>query len=60
VREMEGNNTESTDIGLPNKVPVYITYITCWADESGRLQFRNDVYGLDIVLYAHMNKMILT
>jgi murein L,D-transpeptidase YcbB/YkuD len=60
VREMESNNTESTDIGLPNKVPVYITYITCWADENGRLQFRNDVYGLDIVLYAHMNRMILT
>jgi murein L,D-transpeptidase YcbB/YkuD len=60
VREMESNNTESTDIGLPNKVPVYLTYITCWADESGTLQFRNDVYGLDIVLYAHMNKMILT
>jgi murein L,D-transpeptidase YcbB/YkuD len=59
VRNMEANNTEPTDIGLPNKTPVYLTYITCW-DENGRLQFRNDVYGLDIVLYAHMNKMILT
>jgi len=60
VKNMAANNTEPTDIGLPNKVPVYLTYITCWADESGRLQFRNDVYGLDIVLYAHMKKMILT
>jgi murein L,D-transpeptidase YcbB/YkuD len=47
-----------TDIALPKKVPVYITYITCWADEAGTLQFRQDVYGLDIVLYGHMQKMV--
>lgn len=58
VKNMDANNSEPTDIGLPYKVPVYITYVTCWADESGTLQFRPDVYGLDIVLYAHMNKMI--
>jgi len=58
VNDMNGNKTEPTDIGLPKKVPVYLTYVTCWLDSSGKLQFRPDVYGLDIVLYAHMNKMI--
>ncbi|MFD0748963.1 L,D-transpeptidase family protein [Mucilaginibacter calamicampi] len=58
VKDMAGNNTEPTDIAVPKKVPVYLTYVTCWLDDTGTLQFRRDVYGLDIVLYAHMNKMI--
>ncbi|WDF54322.1 L,D-transpeptidase family protein [Mucilaginibacter sp. KACC 22063] len=45
-----------TDIALNKKVPVYITYVTCWADQNGALQFRPDVYGLDIVLYGHLQK----
>jgi murein L,D-transpeptidase YcbB/YkuD len=52
------NNTEPTDLSLPRKMPVYITYVTCWLDENGTLQFRPDVYGLDIVLFAHMNKYL--
>ncbi|MCJ8209070.1 L,D-transpeptidase family protein [Mucilaginibacter sp. RS28] len=52
------DNPHPTDIALAKKVPVYITYVTCWADESGTLQFRPDVYGLDIVLYGHMQKYL--
>jgi len=26
---------------------VFITYITTWVDESGNLEFRDDIYGLD-------------
>jgi len=58
VNDMNSANTTPTDIAVPKKVPVYLTYVTCWLDETGTLQFRRDVYGLDIVLYAHMNKMI--
>ncbi|PJJ79309.1 L,D-transpeptidase scaffold domain-containing protein [Mucilaginibacter auburnensis] len=58
VNDMNSNKSEPTDIALPKKVPVYLTYVTCWQDANGTLQFRRDVYGLDIVLYAHMNKMI--
>lgn len=58
ANNMENPKSEPTDIALPKKVPVYLTYVTCWADANGTLQFRRDVYGLDIVLYAHMNKMI--
>lgn len=53
---MEGENTQATDIGLPKQVPVYLVYYTCWADESGKLQYRKDVYGLDIVLFTHLQK----
>jgi murein L,D-transpeptidase YcbB/YkuD len=56
VTDMSEDNPDPTTIYLPKKVPVYITYVTCWADENGTLQFRNDVYGLDIVLYEHLLK----
>lgn len=55
---MSEDNPKPTDVALPKKVPVYITYVTCWADENGTLQYRPDVYGLDIVLFAHMQKFL--
>ncbi len=58
VTDMGGDNTDPTNIRLPKKVPVYITYITCWADEEGQLQYRKDVYGLDIVLYDHLQSFL--
>jgi len=53
------DNPKTIDIALPKKVPVYITYVTCWADDTGALQFRPDVYGLDIVLYGNLQKKML-
>jgi murein L,D-transpeptidase YcbB/YkuD len=54
-----GNDDPNPEmIYLPKKVPVYITYITCWADETGNVQFRKDVYGLDIVLFDHLAGII--
>lgn len=47
---------EATDIALPAKVPVYLTYITAWTDPAGTVQLRKDVYGLDIVLYTYLTK----
>jgi murein L,D-transpeptidase YcbB/YkuD len=35
------------DVSLPTHIPVHITYFTAWVDASGKLQVRNDVYGLD-------------
>lgn len=57
-KDMSEDNPEPTNIGLPKKTPIYITYVTCWADENGTLQYRPDVYGLDIVLYAHLQKIL--
>jgi murein L,D-transpeptidase YcbB/YkuD len=55
---MQEDREQPTDIALPKKVPVYITYVTCWNDENGQLQFSPDVYGLDIVLFAHLQKLM--
>jgi murein L,D-transpeptidase YcbB/YkuD len=57
---MGEDNPKPTSLYLNKKVPVYITYVTCWADENGTLQFRKDIYGLDIVLYAHLQKFLAT
>ncbi len=54
---MDGQRTDAEDIALTNKIPVYLTYFTCWVDEKGILQFRKDIYGLDIVLYTYMQRM---
>ncbi len=55
---MGEDNPKPTDIAVNKKVPVYITYITCWADEAGTVQYRKDVYGLDIVLYVNLQKYL--
>ncbi|MGZ5244194.1 MAG: L,D-transpeptidase family protein [Bacteroidia bacterium] len=36
------------------KVPVYILYFTTWIDDDGKLQIRDDIYGLDKTLAAKM------
>lgn len=50
-------NQEARTVALPNQVPVYLTYFTCWAAEDGSLQFRKDIYGLDVVLYSYLQKL---
>lgn len=55
-KDYQSDNSQPTDIALPAKVPVYIIYKTCWADNSGALQYRKDVYGLDIILYVNLLK----
>jgi len=32
---------------LPQRLPVYIVYFTAWVDESGYMQFRDDIYNRD-------------
>lgn len=56
-KDMEVPNPEATTLSLPKKVPVYLTYFTAWTDETGNLQFRKDVYGLDIVLYTYLQRL---
>lgn len=34
-------------INLAKPIPVHITYITAWADDTGTVEFRRDVYGRD-------------
>ena len=41
---------ESHSINLSAKVPVYLTYFTAWADDSGKIQYYDDVYGRDTAM----------
>lgn len=38
---------QALDVDLSRPVPVFFTYITAWADQSGRVQFRADIYNRD-------------
>ena len=33
-------------------VPVHLTYLTVWQDETGATQYLADVYGRDQLVYA--------
>lgn len=55
---LQEDNPSPETLSLSHKVPIYITYVTCWADGSGTVQFRQDVYGLDSVLYGHLQKFL--
>jgi murein L,D-transpeptidase YcbB/YkuD len=41
-----------TAINLPRPVPVYLVYVTSWAEADGNVHFRSDVYGRDPLLSA--------
>jgi murein L,D-transpeptidase YcbB/YkuD len=58
AKAMGEDNPDPTTLGLPKKTAVYLTYVTCWADASGTLQYRPDVYGLDVVLFLHLQKFL--
>jgi L,D-transpeptidase YcbB len=37
----------TTNVNLPEKIPVLLTYWTAWVDSEDQLNFRRDVYGQD-------------
>ena len=37
------------EVRLATPVPVAWVYLTGWADQNGKVQFRDDVYGIDTV-----------
>lgn len=40
---------KNTKVNLKPPVPVIIGYFTCWVNEEGKLQIRNDIYNRDVV-----------
>jgi L,D-transpeptidase YcbB len=50
IRGLFGN--QEREIGLPNFIPVHVTYQTAFVDKDGRLQTRDDIYGRDRALLA--------
>ena len=45
IRSLYG--TGERTINFKNPIPVYVTYQTAFVDESGQLQTRADIYGMD-------------
>jgi murein L,D-transpeptidase YcbB/YkuD len=41
-------------VKIKDPIPVFITYYTAWVDESGQLNFREDIYDHDKTLMARM------
>jgi murein L,D-transpeptidase YcbB/YkuD len=48
------NSGKEQTVEVKNPVPVSITYYTAFADEKGRMHFRQDVYGYDKKTAAKM------
>lgn len=48
------NATEEKYVTLKDPVPVFITYYTAWVDETGLLNFRDDIYDHDKELAQRM------
>ena len=47
TEDVDCRTKRSETIRLKSKVPVYIGYFTAWPDESGNIQYFNDIYGRD-------------
>lgn len=45
LKSMLGNN--EINIDFPKPLPVHITYQTAFVDDAGKLQLRDDLYGID-------------
>lgn len=45
-------------VKLPKPVPTYLFYQTAWVDNTGTLQFRDDIYERDQVVHHRLTKTI--
>ena len=52
IQSMYGDQERT--INLKQPIPVHVTYQTAFVDESGKLNFRHDVYGLDTAVLKLM------
>ena len=53
IEEAMNSGTEQF-VKLKKAIPVFITYYTAWVDASGKLNFRDDIYGHDESLAQKM------
>ncbi|HJU15242.1 MAG TPA: L,D-transpeptidase family protein [Stellaceae bacterium] len=45
----------TTQVNLPEPVPVFVVYQTAFVDSDGTLQFRPDVYNRDAEIWSHLH-----
>ncbi len=50
VQQLITNRVGTRSVPLHQRTPLYIDYFTSWVDDSGVVQFRDDVYRKDAVL----------
>jgi L,D-transpeptidase YcbB len=48
------NSGKEKYVTVNETVPVYIGYFTSWVDQEGKLNFRDDIYGHDRKMAAHL------
>ncbi len=41
------DSTEEQKVPLTRKIPVFLAYLTAWAEDDGTVNFRDDIYGHD-------------
>lgn len=41
------NSGRPYTVHLPERLPIYIAYLTAWADIQGNIRFSSDIYGRD-------------
>ncbi|MCX2723305.1 L,D-transpeptidase family protein [Roseibium salinum] len=45
-------SAEREDVKLKTQIPLYLTYVTAWANADGVIHFRDDIYDRDDLFYA--------
>jgi murein L,D-transpeptidase YcbB/YkuD len=48
------NSGEEQTVNIKDPIPVFITYYTAWVDETGLLNFRDDIYKRDATVAKKM------
>ena len=48
------NSDEKQTVSIIDPVPVFISFYTAWVDESGLLNFREDIYKRDSTVAGKM------
>ena len=50
------NSGQRANFAFPAPITIQVTYQTVFADDNGRIQFRDDIYGRDRKVFAAMRK----
>jgi murein L,D-transpeptidase YcbB/YkuD len=49
------NSGETVNVNLKLVLPIYLTYFTAWVDDTGAMNFRDDIYGWDKALLTALD-----